>query len=125
MIGFSVTGNTNQTDSFLEKMMHADLTSRLAPYCQAGVEALRTATPQDTGRSADSWSYEIVNEGGKTTIWWKNSNIVDGFPVVIGLQYGHATGTGGYVPGHDFINPALKPIFDKISNSVWEEVQRA
>jgi hypothetical protein len=83
------------------------------------------ATPKDTGITASAWSYEIRQNESGLAIYWKNDHIVNGFPVVIGLQYGHGTGTGGYVQGRDFINPALKAIFDDIASSVWKEVQRS
>jgi hypothetical protein len=74
--------------------------------------------------TAESWDYEIVKTSGGVTIWWNNTNVIGGFNVAIGLQYGHATGTGGWIHGYDFINPALRPIFDEIADSVWKEVQR-
>jgi len=92
---------------------------------QRGVEALRQATPLESGLTADQWSYEIDRSGGSTTIWWINTHVVDGFNVAIGLQYGHGTGTGGWVEGYDYINEALKPLFDEIADSVWREVQNA
>lgn len=125
MISYSVSGNTNRTDSFLDKMIHGDPFSNLDSYAQRGVDALRSVTPFDSGITADSWSYEIERTGGGVTIWWKNTNIVNGFNVAIGLQYGHGTGTGGWIEGQDYINPALRPIFDDIANSVWKEVQNA
>lgn len=125
MISYRVDGSTKRTEDFLAKMAKGDLYSGLEPLAQQGVDALRGATPRETGATADSWSYEIVNEGGSVTIWWRNSHMVNGFNVAIGLQYGHGTGTGGWVQGYDFINPALKPIFDKIADAVWKEVQKA
>jgi hypothetical protein len=92
---------------------------------QRGVRELAQATPRDSGITADSWGYEIRQNGSQIEIWWTNDNIVDGsYNVAIGIQYGHGTGTGAYVEGEDYINPTLKPIFDEISNAVWEEVQR-
>lgn len=125
MISYSVSGNTDQTEAFLNKMIKGDLYSGLEPLAQRGVEALRAVTPRQSGITADSWYYEIVNQQGSVTIWWKNSNQVNGFHVAIGLQYGHGTGTGGWVEGQDYINPALRPIFDEIADAVWKEVQRA
>lgn len=125
MIKFTTSGNTNNTDKFLERMIKGDLYSGIERYAQEGVNALRAATPKDTNLTSESWAYEIVRSGGQVTIWWKNTNVVNGFNVAIGLQYGHGTGTGGWVQGYDYINPALRPVFDKIANGVWEEVQRA
>jgi hypothetical protein len=125
MISYSVGGSTARTESFLNRMIKGDLYSGLAPHAQQGVDALRAATPRESGITADSWTYEIVEENGAVTIWWRNTNVVNGFRVAIGLQYGHGTGTGGWVAGYDYINPALKPIFDVIADNVWKEVQRA
>jgi hypothetical protein len=125
MISYSVSGDTHNTEAFLAKMMRGDLYTNIEPLAQRGVEALRAATPRDTGATADAWSYEIQNNGGAVTIWWKNGNIENGFNVAIGLQYGHGTGTGGWIEGYDYINPALRPIFDQIADGVWKEVQKA
>lgn len=125
MISYSVSGSTQHTESFLARMIQGDLYSNLEPYAQQGVEALRAATPHDTGLTADSWTYEIERTHGGCTIWWNNTNVENGFHVAIGLQYGHGTGTGGWIEGYDYINPALRPIFDKIADGVWKEVQKA
>lgn len=125
MISYSVGGSTKRTEDFLNKMIRGDLYSGLEPHAQRGVDALRAATPRESGITAESWSYEIIISGGAVTIWWKNTNLINGFNVAIGLQYGHGTGTGGYVQGQDYINPALKSIFDEIANAVWKEVQKA
>jgi hypothetical protein len=125
MIGFSSSGSFANTDSFLRKMIAGDIFSPAERIAQEGVQMLQAATPQESGETAASWTYEIVDEGGGQTIWFTNTHEVNGFNVAVGLQYGHATGTGGYVPGTDYINPALKPIFDKIADAVWKEVQKA
>lgn len=125
MISFTASGNTETTEAFLARMMKGDLYSRLEPYGQRGVDALRAATPRDTGITADSWTYEIEKKNGAVTIWWSNTNVESGFNVAIGLQYGHATGNGGWIEGYDFINPALRAIFDEIAEAVWKEVQKA
>lgn len=125
MISFSVGGNTKNTDAFLSAMIAGRQYKNLDSHAQRGVNALRAETPRDSGLTADSWTYEIVDSGGALTIWWKNTNIVNGFNVAIGLQYGHGTGTGAWVEGYDYINPALKPIFDDIANQVWKEVQNS
>lgn len=125
MISFTAGGSTANTDRFLAAMMRGDLYSNLGSFAQRGVDALRAATPVDSGLTAESWTYEIEEKSGSITIWWLNENVVNGFNVAIGLQYGHGTGTGGWVQGYDYINPALRPIFDEIADNVWKEVQKA
>lgn len=120
-------GDTRKTDSFLDSILNGGVYSKanLGPIAQRGVDALAAATPRDTGDTAAGWYYEIHISGSKLEIWWCNSHVVDGFPVAIGLQYGHGTGTGGWVDGIDFINPSLRAIFDQIADAVWKEVQNA
>lgn len=93
-------------------------------YAQEGVNALKAATPHDTGKTASSWSYEIKRTNNSITINFNNSNIVNGVPIAIILQYGHGTRNGGYVKGRDYINPAIQPIFDKLTNDAWKEVTK-
>lgn len=126
MITIESKGSFKNTDAFLERMKHADILHALARYGQEGVWALSRVTPMDTGETAMSWDFEVVEEHRKVySIIWTNSNVVDGVPVVILLQYGHGTGTGGYVQGRDFINPAVQPIFDRIAADVWKVVTTA
>ena len=125
MISFSSKGDFRRTIRSLKKMSEADIFSSLNSYGARGVSALAAATPQDSGRAATSWSYKVVRTRTAWTITWSNSDIENGFPVVIGLQYGHGTGTGGWVQGQDFINPAIRPIFDEISQDVWKAVTSA
>lgn len=115
-------GNFTKTDDFLKKALKRNYKKILSKYAKKGVEALRANTPIDTGLTASSWYYEIVDNGTTVSIYWKNSNTVKGVNIAIILQYGHGTGTGGYVSGTDYINPALRPVFDEISESVWKEV---
>lgn len=96
----------------------------LDKYGREGVSALESATPVDTGLTARSWYYEIEKTNGRYSIAFYNSNIQNGIPIAIILQYGHATGTGGWVEGRDYINPAIQPIFDKIAEKAWEEVTK-
>jgi hypothetical protein len=124
MIKFTTSGSTANTDGFLDKIINGDPYSGLDAYAQRGVEALQSATPEESGLTASSWTYEIVKNASGVTIWWNNTNVVNGFNVAIGLQYGHGTGTGGWVEGYDYINPALRPIFDEIADGVWEEVTK-
>lgn len=119
-----VKGDFKKTYKFLESATDLFGYSILDKYGQMGVEALREATPKDTGKTADSWSYQIVkwNDGAK--IIWTNSNTTKtGIPIALLIQYGHGFKNGTYVQGVDFINPAMKPVFEKISNMVWEEVK--
>ena len=125
MISFSSSGNFDNLERFLARMLKGDLYSRLASYGAEGVAALAAATPKDTGKTAGAWSYEIKIDSTSSSIIWSNSNVVDGRPVAILLQYGHGTGTGGYVAGRDYINPVLQPLFDRIANDVWKEVTSA
>jgi hypothetical protein len=111
-------------ESFLHSMQRMNLRARVEPYAQQGVDALSRATPTDTGLAANSWNYEIDTSKG-VTVTWTNSDVENGFPVVVMLQYGHGTGTGGYVQGRDFINPAIRPIMDQISEAIWKEVTSA
>lgn len=97
--------------------------NKIKMYAERGLEELRKNTPQDTGITAESWSFEILQNKSGVSIYWKNSSLTeDGIPIVILLQYGHDTGTGGYVEGRDFINPTMKPVFDNIAENVWREV---
>lgn len=91
-------------------------------YAEKGLEALRVATPKDTGNTANSWSYTITRARGKITIQYANSNVNNGVNVAVLLQLGHGTGTGGYVTGVDYINPALKPVFSDLANEAWKEM---
>lgn len=125
MATFSVSGSTKRTRDFLRKMQSGDLYSGLDAIAQRGVDALRATTPVDSGLTANSWGYEIEIGKEKSTITWTNTNTIDGANVAIMLQYGHGTGTGGYVAGRDYINPALKPIFDEIADAVWKKVTSA
>ena len=124
MIEFSMKGNFNKTFAFLKRNRKLNLKD-FEKFGQMGVQALKEATPKDSGLTADSWYYEITDDNGRLAIQWLNSNVVDNWcNVAIILQYGHATGTGGYVEGRDYINPALRPVFDKIAKHAWEEVTR-
>ena len=122
MITIKHKGDFKKTDNFLAKILKRDYVSVLNKYGQQGVAALSSATPVDTGLTASSWSYEIVENSSGISIYWKNSNIVKGVSIAVILQYGHGTGTGGYVEGTDYINPALKPVFEKIADAAWKEV---
>lgn len=122
MITFKQRGNFNNTERFFKRAQKMDFFRNLEKYAQAGVSALASATPVDTGLTAASWDYEIKKEKNKVSIYWTNSNIQNGVPIAVILQYGHGTNNGGYVQGRDYINPAIQPIFDKIAESAWKEV---
>lgn len=124
-ISFQSRGDFKRTGNFLEKLLKRDIYKALDRYGREGVAALSSATPSDSGLAANSWSYEVEISKGSASIAWLNHDVENGFPVAIMLQYGYGTGTGGYVQGRDYINPALKPIFDKIAESVWREVTSA
>lgn len=122
-ISFKHRGSFKNTEKFLKKAEKADYWTRLERFGQEGVEALAAATPANTGKTASSWSYEIRKTADDCAIYWSNDNVEDEwFNVAIGLQYGHATGTGGYVEGFDYINPAIRPIFERIAEDVWREI---
>jgi len=113
-----------KTRAWLERLQNSDLFTSLDKYGEMGVSALAAYTPVETGLTADSWSYTITIAGDVTSIAWTNSNLIDGTPLVLLLQYGHGTGTGGYVQGQDFINPAMAPVFDEILTEARREIQR-
>lgn len=123
-ISLSATDFT-KTEAWLRKIQKIDIGAVAQAGAQRGVRALAAATPRESSRAASSWAAEVQRTKDSTTIIWTNSDIENGFPVVIMLQYGHGTGTGGYVQGRDFINPAIRPIFDEIANSVWKAVTSA
>jgi hypothetical protein len=122
MFSFEHRGSFDNVERLLKKMLNLDYVDPLDAYAQQGVQALAAATPRDSGLAASSWGYQIQRRGSRVTITWTNDNVESGFPVVIALQYGYATGTGGYVQGRDYINPAITPIFDRIAEQVWKEV---
>lgn len=122
MITVESNGSFDKTERFLRKMSTLDVLAILNRYGEEGVIALSDATPRDTGETAHSWTYETEYKLGEYTIYWRNTHLVDGIPIAILLQYGHGTGTGGYVQGRDYINPAVRPIFDRIAAEVWKVV---
>lgn len=124
MISFRQKGDFSKTFSFLEKSKEAVKIGDLDRYGRAGVAALKSATPVDSGLTANSWYYEIKREKGSVSISFLNSNIQNGVPIAIILQYGHGTRNGGWVQGRDYINPAIQPIFDEIVNNAWKEVKK-
>ena len=124
MISFKHKGDFSKLTRFLERAKEVVHMGELDKYGREGVAALSSATPKDSGLTAESWYYEIENKNGRAAITFNNSNINDNVPIAIILQYGHGTGTGGWVEGRDYINPAIQPLFDKIANDAWEEVNK-
>ena len=124
MISFRHKGDFSKLTRFLERAKETVRLGDLDKYGRQGVAALASATPIESGLTASSWYYEIVRTNGSVSINFNNSNIQNGVPIAIILQYGHGTGTGGYVQGRDYINPAIRPIFDRIANDAWREVTK-
>ena len=125
MISFRQKGDFSKLTRYLERAKKVIRISDLDRYGREGVAALASATPVDTGLTASSWRYEIKHENGSVTISFLNSNIQNGVPIAIILQYGHGTNNGGWVEGRDYINPAIQPIFDKIADDAWREVTKS
>lgn len=124
MIEITQKGSFNNTEVYLRRLKEFQVAAILSKYGARGVAALSNATPTDTGLTAASWYYEVVQRPGYYSIRWHNSNVRDGIPVAILIEYGHGTGTGGYVAGRDFIMPAIRPIFDQIAAEVEREVSK-
>jgi hypothetical protein len=124
MITFRQKGDFSKFTRFLQRAKEVVHLSDLDKYGQAGVAALASATPVDSGETASSWYYEITHSQGSSKITFLNSHINDGVPIAVILQYGHGTGTGGWVEGRDYINPAIQPLFDEIANNAWREVTK-
>lgn len=122
MISFRQRGSFSKLTGYLQKARHAVRISDLDKYGREGVAALESATPVDSGLTAKSWYYKIKIQNGSATISFHNSNVHDGVPIAVILQYGHGTGTGGWVEGRDYINPVIRPLFDKIVDKAWKEV---
>lgn len=124
MISFRQKGDFSKLTRFLERAKEAVHIGDLDKFGKEGVAALASATPVDSGETANSWYYEIENRKGSVTISFHNSNVQNGVSIAVILQYGHGTRNGGWVQGRDYINPAIQPIFDKIANNAWKEVTK-
>lgn len=116
------SGDFKKLEKFLKRMNKADFRLYLEKYGQKGVAALSSATPVDSGETASSWGYEVHRSGKTYKISWTNSHMEKGVVIAILIQYGHGTRNGGYVQGRDFINPAIRPVFDRIAEEIWKEV---
>lgn len=124
MIRLESHGNYSKTLGWLHNLKLNDILNKLQSYAQDGVDALSNATPVDSGLTAASWYYEIENDQNSISIAWKNSNVNKGVPIAIILQYGHGTGTGGWVAGRDYINPAIEPTFNEIVDNIGKEIAK-
>lgn len=124
MISLSSSGSFDKTERALKRMKSGDAFKILDRYGQMGVDALASSTPAKSSLTATSWSYRVTHKKGRWAITWNNTNIVDNVQIAVILQYGHATRNGGWVEGIDYINPALRPLFDKLAEDVWKEVTR-
>jgi hypothetical protein len=124
MITITEKGDFSNVERYLSRLSRAEQFATLSKYGSLGVNALSNATPTDSGRTAESWSYTIEQRPGYYSIRWHNSNVRDGIPIAVLIQYGHGTGTGGYVQGRDYIMPAIRPIFDQILAEAMREVTR-
>ena len=124
MITFEDKGSFKGLEEFLKRNSKGEVFAKLEQYAQEGVAALAAATPTDSGLTAASWTYEVQRKVGRYSIIFKNTHVVSGVNVAILIQYGHGTGTGGYVEGYDYINPIIIPLFQRIADDVWKEVTR-
>lgn len=124
MITFSHKGDFSKTKRYFERVKESVRLGDLDKYGREGVAALASVTPMDTGETASSWYYQIEHNNGSVKIAFHNSHIHDGVPIAIILQYGHGTGTGGWVEGRDYINPVIQPLFDKIADEAWKGVTK-
>ncbi len=122
---FTSSGDFKKTEKFLRSLSEGDIFKTLDRFGQQGVAALSAATPVDSGETAASWYYEITRTKRSWSITFNNSHMAGGVPLAILLQYGHGTGTGGYVQGRDYINPAIQPVFDRIADEAWKAVTSA
>lgn len=123
MFSFSSKGDYQKLDKFLKSLESGDIFKNLDAYGRKGVSALASATPVRTGLTAKSWQYRIIKSKTRPGIEWYNTNTVNGVEVAVLIQYGHGTGTGGYVQGIDYINPAIRPIFNEIVDDIWRQVK--
>lgn len=125
MFKFTHKGDFHNIERFLNKIQNGDIYNNLEKYAQRGVDALSEATPVDSGRTADSWGYKVDRGRDYIKISWTNDNFNDGEQIAVLIQYGHGTGNGGYVQGQDYINPAMRQVFQEIADDVWREVVNA
>lgn len=125
MITVTHTGSYSNIDKFLKFISQEKYLRSIYKYTKKGVEALSNATPVDSGKTASSWNSEVIIGTNSINIYWNNDNINKGVNIAVILQYGHGTRNGGYVQGRDYINPAIRPVFDKMAEELWKEVTSA
>lgn len=123
MFSFSSSGSFKNTEAFLKEVQKQNFMALLDHYGKDGIIALSMNTPRDTGETSLAWGYSVIMDKGEARLQFTNANVNKGVPIAIILQYGHGTGTGGYVEGRDYINPAIQPVFDRIVDSIWMEVK--
>ena len=124
MVTIKCVPKFKKTDSYLERLKEVFHSGLLDKYGKMGIDALRDATPKDTGLTSESWVYDIARVNHTITITWRNTNLNNGVPVAVLIQYGHATRNGGFVQGIDYVNPAMAPVFQKIAEEAWKEVKK-
>jgi len=124
MFSFSSKGDYKRTEAFLKMMANGDLFQSLDKYGMKGVNALSKATPVDSGLTANSWKYRVIQDPNRPGVEWYNTNVQNGTQIAVLIQYGHGTRNGGYVQGRDYINPAIRPVFDQIVADIWKQVKK-
>jgi hypothetical protein len=124
LITISSKGSFSNTEKFLKRSIISNYNSIFEKYGKEGVRLLSSATPVDTGKTSESWTYEVKKSKSGISIEWSNSNVVNGVPIAIIIQYGHATQNGAYIQGQDYINPVIKPLFDKLTDNLWKDVSK-
>lgn len=124
LIQIKATGNFDKSFSYFRRLLQLKDKNKFEEFGRKGLEALKAATPIDSGKTAESWNYSVSVDRKGATITWYNNNVNDGFNVAIGIQYGHGTNNGGYVQGRDYINPAIRPVFDELAGDLWREVTK-
>lgn len=124
MITISSKGNFNNTEKFFKKVATSNYISVFDKYGKEGVRLLSSATPVDTGKTSESWTYEVKKSKSGISIEWSNSNVVNGVQIAVIIQYGHGTQNGAYIQGQDYINPVIKPLFDILTNDIWKDVSK-
>lgn len=123
-VSIGSSGSFDKTEAWLRSLADGDIFAQLEHFGAEGVSALSAATPVDEATTANSWTYEVIRDANSWSIVWGNTNVVDGRPIAVLLQYGHGTRTGGWVEGRDYINPAIRPIFDRMAAEGWKAVTR-
>lgn len=124
MISVTSSSSSDNVLGYLRRAAKETTIGNLDAYGERGVQALRAATPKESDETANAWEYRVVRQSGKIQIEWYNTHVEDGANIAILIQYGHGTGTGGWVEGRDYINPAMKPVFDQIAKDILKEVGR-